>query len=164
MFAPGLREEAEEVLAACRAGRLHLATAESCTGGLLSALLTAVPGSSAVVECGFVTYSDASKTALLGVPPALLEAHGAVSAEVAQAMVEGALVRGRAQLAVAVTGIAGPGGGSAHKPVGLVYLACARQGQPPRVERQHFGGDREAVREASVRRALALLREAAGAP
>jgi nicotinamide-nucleotide amidase len=157
--------QAEAVLAACRAARLRLATAESCTGGLLAACLTAVAGSSDVVERGFVTYSNESKEELLGVPSALLAAHGAVSAEVARAMVEGALARSRADVAVAITGVAGPGGGTPQKPVGLVFLAAARRGSgapPPVVERHVFPGDRGGVRAATVARALALLEGLAG--
>ncbi len=151
----------ETVLAACRRRGLTLATAESCTGGMVAAALTSVAGSSDVVERGFVAYSNAAKSELLGVPTGLIEAMGAVSSEVAEAMAQGALARSHADLAVAVTGIAGPGGGSKDKPVGLVFLAFARRGGTALVERHLFGGDRGAVRDASVRRALELLRDAA---
>jgi nicotinamide-nucleotide amidase len=151
---------AETVLAQCRAARLRIATAESCTGGLIAAALTAIPGSSDVVDRGFVTYSNEAKTALVGVPAALIEAHGAVSEPVARAMAEGALDRAEAEIAVAVTGVAGPGGGSAEKPVGLVWLACARAGRPTLVRRQMFAGDRTSVRAATVVVALGMIREA----
>jgi nicotinamide-nucleotide amidase len=149
-------------LAACRKAGLRLATAESCTGGLVAAALTAIPGSSDVLERGFVVYSNDAKREMLGVPAALIEREGAVSAAVAAAMVEGALARAPVDLAVAVTGVAGPGGATAEKPVGLVYLAIGRRDGAPRVERHRFGGDRHAVRVASAARALELLDEAAG--
>jgi nicotinamide-nucleotide amidase len=152
---------AAAILDACRAKRLKLATAESCTGGLVAAALTDIAGSSDVVERGFVTYSNEAKTALLGVPADLIEHHGAVSPHVAQAMAAGALAHAPVELAVSITGIAGPGGGSERKPVGLVYFGCALKGEAPRVERQVFHGDRAAIRVAATRRALELLREAA---
>lgn len=152
---------AEEVLAASAARGWMLATAESCTGGLIAARLTDIPGSSAVVERGFVTYSNASKTEMLGVPPALIEAHGAVSEPVARAMAEGALARSGASVAVSVTGIAGPGGGTAAKPEGLVHFACAVDGET-RHRRREFGAlGRGAVREAAVAEALELVLEMA---
>ena len=154
-------EAATRLLEACRARGLTLATAESCTGGLIAACLTEIAGSSAVVERGFVTYSNAAKTELLGVAAATLERHGAVSAETAAAMVEGALARSPADLAVAVTGIAGPGGATATKPVGLVFIGVQRRGAAPAVERHVFAGDRRAVRTATLARALALLETAA---
>jgi nicotinamide-nucleotide amidase len=157
-FPPDLEREAAGLLARCRAAGLLVATAESCTGGLVAACLTEVPGSSDVVDRGFVTYSNEAKADLLGVDPGLIARVGAVSEEVARAMAEGALARSRAHLAVAVTGIAGPGGGSAAKPVGLVHLAAARRGGAIVAERRVFAGDRAAVRMASVARALALLR------
>ncbi len=152
-----LIERAAALLAACRDRGLQLATAESCTGGLVAACLTEVAGSSDVVDRGFVSYSNAAKTAMLGVPATLIEAHGAVSAEVAAAMATGALAHSEADLAVAVTGIAGPGGATPDKPVGLVYVAAARRGVAPGVDRCRFAGDRAAIRRASVDRALALL-------
>ena len=151
---------AETVLAECRAARLHIATAESCTGGLIAAALTAIAGSSDVVDRGFVTYSNAAKTALVGVHATMIETHGAVSEQVARAMAEGALDRSEAEIAVAVTGVAGPGGGSAEKPVGLVWLACARAGRPTVSRREIYPGDRRAVRAATVLTALAMIREA----
>jgi nicotinamide-nucleotide amidase len=137
-----------------------LATAESCTGGMIAAALTDIAGSSDVVERGFVTYSDAAKTELLGVPAELIARVGAVSEEVARAMASGALAHAPVDLAVAVTGIAGPGGGSAEKPVGLVHFGLAQRGGPLRAEHHIFPGDRDAVRRATVERALQMLIEA----
>lgn len=134
-----------------------LATAESCTGGLIAAACTSLAGSSDWFERGFVTYSNEAKTELLGVPPAEIAAHGAVSAEVARAMAQGALRHSRAQLAVAVTGIAGPGGGSPAKPVGTVWFGFARAAGEVMTECRHFEGDRAAVRAASVAHALQRL-------
>jgi nicotinamide-nucleotide amidase len=156
-----LHRRAAALLDACRAAGLKLATAESCTGGLVAATLTEIAGSSDVVERGFVTYSNEAKSELLGVPAALIAAHGAVSAEVAEAMAAGVLARAPVDLAVAVTGIAGPGGATPTKPVGLVHLGVARRGGRARSERHVFPGDRSAVRLASVARALELLLEAA---
>ena len=137
------------------AGGLRVATAESCTGGLVAGAITSVAGSSDWFERGFVTYSNEAKTELLGVPRALLDAHGAVSEAVAAAMAAGALAHSHADLAVAVTGIAGPGGGTPGKPVGTVCFAWARRGGgAPSVRTEHLAGDRAAVREASVRIAL----------
>lgn len=149
--------------AALRARGWRLATAESCTGGLIAAACTAVAGSSDWFERGFVTYSNEAKVESLGVDPALLAAHGAVSEEVACAMAAGALAHARAELAVAVTGIAGPGGGSPDKPVGLVWLALARRGGTPVAERLQLDGDRATVRGRTVARALAALLAAARA-
>jgi nicotinamide-nucleotide amidase len=154
--------QAEAVLAACRAARLRVATAESCTGGLIAASLTAIAGSSDVVERGFVTYSNEAKTALVGVPAALIANHGAVSEPVARAMAEGALDRSLAEIAISVTGVAGPGGGSAEKPVGLVWFGCAREGRPTVTTHHICPGDRAEVRRATVARALELVRAAAG--
>ncbi|HEY4066512.1 MAG TPA: CinA family protein [Burkholderiaceae bacterium] len=147
--------------AALRARGLKIAAAESCTGGLIAAACTAVAGSSDWFERGFVTYSNEAKRESLGVPAALIAAHGAVSAEVARAMAEGALAHSHAQLAVAVTGIAGPGGGSPDKPVGTVWLAIARAGAPAEAERLQLAGDRAAVREQTVQHALQRLIERA---
>lgn len=140
----------------------RLATAESCTGGLLAAACTGRAGSSEWFERGFITYSNAAKTELLGVPATLIDEHGAVSAEVACAMAEGALAHSPADLALAVTGIAGPGGGAPDKPVGTVWLGLARRGMPAWTERLQLAGDRAAVRGATVRTALQRLIEAAG--
>lgn len=153
-----LMREAATLLDSYRQAGLRIATAESCTGGLVAAILTEIAGSSDVVECGFVTYSNEAKSDLLGVSPDLLKAHGAVSAEVAQAMAEGARRNARADVAVAVTGIAGPGGATPEKPVGLVFLGCAGRSAPTAVERHKFAGDRRAVRLASVEAAFVLLR------
>ena len=141
------------------AGR-RIATAESCTGGMVTARLTEIAGSSDVVERGFVVYSNEAKVELLGVSADLLSHYGAVSAQVARAMAEGALARSRADVAISITGIAGPAGASAGKPVGLVYLAVASKGRETRVERQHFTGDRAEVRAAALERALDLLESA----
>jgi nicotinamide-nucleotide amidase len=162
-FPADLRAAATALLETCRAAGLHIVTAESCTGGLIAALLTEIPGSSDVVDRGMVVYSNGAKAAQLGVPPALIEAHGAVSEDVARAMAEGALRHADAELSIAVTGVAGPGGGTAAKPVGLVHLASARAGRPTRHERQVFAGDRAAVRMATVVCALRLLATQASA-
>ena len=144
-----------------RAPRIcRIVTAESCTGGLIAGLLTEIPGSSDVVERGFVTYSNEAKQEALGVPAALLRKYGAVSDHVARAMADGALRHARAQLAIAVTGIAGPGGGSAEKPVGLVYIALAN-GHDISSREYRFGDiGRGQVRLATVREAIRLLRAA----
>lgn len=138
-----------------------LATAESCTGGMIAAALTDIAGSSDVVERSFITYSNRAKTEMLGVPTALISRTGAVSKDVAEAMVAGALSHAPVDLAVSVTGIAGPGGGTAEKPVGLVFFGIARRGGALRSERDVFAGDRAAVRRASVERALRLLLQTA---
>jgi nicotinamide-nucleotide amidase len=153
---------AEAVLATCRAAGLHIATAESCTGGLIAAALTAIAGSSDVFERGFVTYSNEAKIEMLGVDPGLIAAEGAVSEACARAMAAGALARSAADLAISVTGIAGPGGASAAKPVGLVWFGLARRDRPVAAWRQIFPGDRAAVRRAAVLQALTLLRGATG--
>jgi nicotinamide-nucleotide amidase len=147
----------ERLAAALRARGATLATAESCTGGLIAAACTDRAGSSEWFERGFVTYSNAAKVEMLGVPAALIEAHGAVSAEVAAAMAEGALARSPAGVAVAVTGIAGPGGATPGKPVGTVWLAVAERGSPADVSLLQASGDRAAIRAESVERALDLL-------
>jgi len=150
--------DAAALLEACRQRGILLATAESCTGGLLAATLTAIPGSSDVVDRAFVTYSNAAKSEMLGVPVWLIERHGAVSEDVARAMVGGALTHSPATLAVAITGIAGPGGGTTDKPVGLVHLAAARRDEPVSHERLLLGDiGRNEIRRESVARALALL-------
>ena len=154
--------QAAGVLAACRAKGLVIATAESCTGGLVSAALTAIPGSSDVVDRGFVTYSNAAKLEMLGVTAADLETFGAVSEAVAIAMAEGALRKSRATIAVAVTGIAGPSGSSDAKPIGLVHFAAVtRVGANLQVERRLGNIGREDVRKRSVTQALELLRRLA---
>ena len=162
MFTDDLLALGARVLAAARAAGLKVATAESCTGGLVAAALTEIAGSSDVVDRGFVTYSNAAKQALLGVSSQLLADFGAVSAGVARAMAEGAVRASEADLAVAITGIAGPGGGSVDKPVGLVWLAVARQGRETVLRECRFGAvGRSEVRLASVRVALEMLLEAA---
>jgi nicotinamide-nucleotide amidase len=162
MFQPDLISGASALLDAFRQLGLKLATAESCTGGLVAGLLTEIAGSSDVVERGFVTYSDAAKHELLGVPEAILASHGAVSEPVARAMADGALAHSHAHVAVSITGIAGPGGGSAAKPVGLVHFAAARRGGKTLHRECRFGDiGRGAVRLKSVAVALALLRQAA---
>ena len=149
--------QAEALVERCKAAGVMVATAESCTGGLIAATLTAIAGSSAVVDRGFVTYSNEAKNELVGVPMALIAAHGAVSEAVARAMAEGALAQSRAQLAVAVTGVAGPGGGSADKPVGLVWFGCARESHPTITAHHIFAGDRTDIRRQTVAEALAML-------
>jgi nicotinamide-nucleotide amidase len=157
-----LRVAATAVLEACRARGLKVATAESCTGGLVAGALTEITGSSDVFDRGFVTYSNAAKQQMLGVPADILRDHGAVSAETAQAMARGALGKAKADLAVAITGIAGPGGGAADKPVGLVHFAAAsRAGNLTHAEKRYGDIGRSLVRHKSVLQALAMLRKMA---
>nr|WP_246412890.1 CinA family protein [Methylobacterium brachythecii] len=149
---------AEALLQAYQTAGLRVATAESCTGGLVAALLTAIAGSSKVVERGFVTYSNEAKTELLGVPQETLRAHGAVSEPTALAMAEGALAASRADVAVSITGIAGPDGGTADKPVGLVHFGLARKnGEARHLERRYGPGSRGEIRRRAVEDALGLL-------
>ena len=157
MLPADLQAQAATLLDRCKQAGLMLATAESCTGGLIAGTLTEIAGSSAVVDRGFVTYSNEAKAEMLGVDPALIATHGAVSEPVARAMAEGALARSRADIAVAVTGVAGPGGGTATKPVGLVHFAVARKGRETVAYHEVFPGDRSAVREATVRMALTMI-------
>lgn len=159
IFPETCTDAAAALLAACARRGLRLATAESCTGGLIAGCLTEIAGSSAVVDRGYVAYDDRAKVEMLGVREAMLAAHGAVSEAVAREMAAGALARSGCALAVAVTGIAGPGGGSAEKPVGLVHLAAARRDGEVRHRRQVFPGDRAEVRLATVGAALALALE-----
>ena len=148
------------LIAECTERRLMISTAESCTGGLIAAALTEVPGSSAVFDRGFVTYSNAAKTEMLGVPPAMIDRHGAVSEAVARAMAEGAIARSNADVAVAVTGIAGPTGGTPAKPVGLVHVATARRGAPTRHTVHSFEDrGRWSIRLAAACAALGMLHE-----
>lgn len=157
-----LMPAAAELIRLCADRKLTIATAESCTGGLIAGALTEIAGSSAVVDRGFVTYSNAAKTAMLGVPEAMLAAHGAVSEETARAMAKGALQAGGVDAAVAITGIAGPGGGSAEKPVGLVHFACARKDGTVEHRERRFGEvGRGEIRQLSVLEALDLLVRAA---
>lgn len=151
---------ARQVLERCKAKGLHLATAESCTGGLIIGCLTEIAGSSAVVDRGWVAYDNRAKHEVLGVPAELIERFGAVSEEVARAMAEGARACAGVDLAIAVTGIAGPGGATPAKPVGLVHIAVARVHGPTLHRSETFAGDRHAVRAASVDAALALTLEA----
>jgi len=158
MFDSDLLRLAESVLDKSRAQGLHISTAESCTGGLVAALLTEIAGASDVFERGFVVYSNEAKSELLGVPADLVADHGAVSESVARAMAEGSVKHSAAQIAVSVTGIAGPGGGTAEKPVGLVHMAAARGGRDTLHERHLFGDiGRRAIRTASIEAALRLL-------
>ncbi len=151
--------QAAELLDACRVCGETIATAESCTGGLVAVTLTAIPGSSDVFERGFVTYANAAKSEMLGVPYWLIERHGAVSEDVARAMAGGALTHSQASLAVAVTGIAGPDGGTPEKPVGLVHFAAGRRDGPVSHERVLFGDlGRAEIRRRSVAQALKMLR------
>jgi len=163
MFTADLLHRTEDFLAQCRARRIMLTTAESCTGGLLAALLTSIAGSSDVFERGFVTYSNRAKEEALGVDTELLATYGAVSAEMARAMAEGALAHSQAQLALSVTGIAGPGGGSPEKPVGLVYFGCGTRGKITTHERRFGDIGRMEVRLASIVVGLDLLCEAVAA-
>ena len=156
MFDRATRTRAEALLTALQAKGLWVTTAESCTGGLIAAALTAIGGSSASLGEAYVTYSNVAKQRLLGVPEDLLAAHGAVSEEVARAMVEGALERAGAGLALACTGIAGPGGAVPGKPVGTVFIAAQRRGAPAQVTRHVFKGDRDAIRSATVMATLRL--------
>ncbi len=162
MFDQALLEEARLVLNLCRRADIRLATAESCTGGLIAACLTEIPGSSDVFDRGFVTYSNAAKTELLGVPAMAINLEGAVSEKVARLMAEGALTRSAADVTVAVTGIAGPDGGTATKPVGLVHLAVAGTGRPTQHHREVFPGSRAAIRDTTVVTAFAMLRSLLG--
>lgn len=149
---------AQEIVVKAGAEGLMIVAAESCTGGMVAAAITDVPGASAVFERGFVTYSNEAKAELLGVGTALIDRFGAVSSAVARAMAKGALARSRADVAVAVTGIAGPSGGTAAKPVGLVWFALATRGGPARVERRVFSaGDRNFIRQRATETALMLL-------
>ena len=152
-----IAEQAAATLAACRDAGLKVATVESCTGGLVAAALTEIAGSSDVVERGYVTYSNEAKTELVGVAVGAIGKFGAVSEEVARAMAEGGLAHSDADIAVAVTGIAGPGGGTETKPVGLVHFAAARHGRAILHEQHVFSGDRAAVRLASVETALRMI-------
>lgn len=162
IFDPALVTRAGALIRLCTQKGLKIATAESCTGGLISGLLTEIPGSSTVLDRAFVTYSNEAKAEMLGVPMALINAHGAVSPEVARAMAQGALKNAHAQIAVAVTGIAGPGGGSAQKPVGLVQFGRARSGQEAESFEQRFDDKgRASIRHAALGFALTLLEEAA---
>lgn len=158
-FSDDIVARAETVLQKCRAAGMTVVTAESCTGGLIAACLTEVPGSSDVVDAGFITYSNAAKETMLDVAPSLIRTYGAVSEQVALAMAQGALAESAADIAVACTGIAGPGGATPGKPVGLVHLAVATSRRDKRHRRREFGGDRAAVRAQAVAEALDMILE-----
>lgn len=157
MFTELLLSQARELLDECRSKHILLAIAESCTGGLLSALLTEIPGASSVLERGFVTYSNRSKHEMLAVDSELIAEHGAISEAVAEAMAKGALAAAKVDVSVAITGIAGPGGGTPQKPVGLVFIAVASRSDVV-TRRYQFSGDRLAVRMQSVQTALQMLK------
>ena len=158
MFSDQLRHEAQRLLHVLRSGAKMIVTAESCTGGLIAGLLTEIPGSSDVVERGYVTYSNAAKAECLGVHPELINKFGAVSEQVARAMAEGALVHSDADIAVSVTGIAGPGGDTPTKPVGLVHIAVAQSNMETQHREFRFGDiGRDNVRIETVAAALSLL-------
>lgn len=157
MFPDDIQILARAVVEAALRNGVMIATAESCTGGLVAGAITGVPGSSAVLDRGFVTYSNAAKAAMIGVPAALIEAHGAVSEPVARAMATGARDHSDASLTVSITGVAGPGGGSAEKPVGLVHFGIVDETGPGHVEHRFGDLGREEIRLASVRIALTLL-------
>ncbi len=160
-FDAALEERAGKLVASYTAAGLTIATAESCTGGLVAGLITEIAGSSAVLERGFVVYSNAAKIGMLGVSPETIDAVGAVSEATAREMATGALEHSRADVSVSITGVAGPGGGSAEKPVGLVHFACARRNGPSvHVERRFGDIGRSAVRKASIEQALELLEKA----
>ena len=151
---------ASEIIQLCKAANCRVSTVESCTGGLITAALTAVSGSSDVVDRGFTTYSNEAKNELVGVPMELIDAHGAVSEEVARAMAEGGLQRSNANITVSVTGIAGPGGGTETKPVGLIHFGCASKTKTTKACHKVFSGDRAAVREATVLQAFKMIETA----
>lgn len=157
MFSQQLLQQAEKLIGQCTIMGCQLVTAESCTGGLLAALLTEIAGSSRVYQQGYITYSNESKQRLLDVMPLLLESMGAVSSEVACAMAEGALANSTAHYAIAITGIAGPAGGSTEKPVGLVYIAIGQAGNTPQYTQHHFSGNRSEIRLQAVEHALQKL-------
>ena len=157
IFPQSLIDIAQQALESCRGSGLTLVVAESCTGGMVAACFTSLAGASAVLDRGFVTYTNRSKQELLGVPPHLFTSVGAVSEEVARAMAEGAIERSQANVSVSVTGIAGPGGATVGKPVGLVHIASARKGRATLHERHIFSGDRDAVRRQATEAAFRLL-------
>lgn len=165
MFSQELTTKAATIIERCRELGFQLATAESCTGGLIAGCLTEIAGSSDVVDRGFVTYSNQAKMDMLNVPADMIAHNGAVSEQVARAMAEGALEQARTEISVAVTGVAGPGGGSDEKPVGLVHIACARSGQLTLHLRCSFGDQgRSRIRELSVLSAFELIEQQLGTP
>lgn len=157
MFSNEIMDQAEKLVEALRQRKLMMATAESCTGGLLAGLITTVPGTSDVFERGFVTYTNESKMQMIGVPEAILNEQGAVSRECAEAMAKGALARSSADLAISITGIAGPTGATPAKPVGLVHFGLARRDGLLQHRQERFPGDRTAIRLASLEVAMELL-------
>jgi len=160
VFPKDLAEQASALLQSCREAGVTVGTAESCTGGLIAGCLTEIAGSSDVVDRGFITYSNVAKNVMLDVPMRLIERHGAVSEPVARTMAEGALTHSLAVLSVAVTGVAGPGGGTVGKPVGLVHLACAKRGGQTRHRAERYGDlGRSGIREATIRTAMEMLME-----
>lgn len=162
MFDSEIVDLASAVIGAYRDRGWKLATAESCTGGLVAAALTEIEGCSDVVDRAYITYSNAAKIELLGVPEPMILTHGAVSAEVAKTMAAGAARRAGVDIAVSVTGLAGPSGGTPEKPIGLVHVGIARRGQGGRSEHHIFPGNPDAVRRAALVRALELLKAEAG--
>lgn len=163
MFSPSLLQKTETLLQTCREKKLRIVTAESCTGGLIGGCLTSIAGSSDVIERGFITYDNQSKVEILGVPQDIVDKYGAVCEPVARKMAEGALAKSSSDLVVSVTGIAGPGGGSPKKPVGLVHFGCIRKGSATVHESEIFKGDRQEVRMQTVEKAIDLLTKAAQA-
>ncbi len=159
MFDEQLLYDANQILELCKRSDIRLATAESCTGGLIISCLTEIPGSSDVIDRGFITYSNEAKIELLGVPNLLIALHGSVSEEVAIAMSEGALSRSMSDITIAVTGVAGPGGGTTDKPVGLVHYACSGRGRSSYTLQQNFPGSRSAIRDATVQTAFSIIRK-----
>ena len=157
MFPPDIHDLARKLVESCAAQKRLIATAESCTGGLIAGAITEIPGASDIFERGLITYGNLAKSEMLGVPAALIERHGAVSAEVAEAMAQGAIQKSRADIAVSATGIAGPGGGSTEKPVGLVFFGIAARAGAAFHQRVQFKGGRDEVRLQSVKEALRLL-------
>ena len=159
MFDDQLLYDADQILKLCKKFDIKLSTAESCTGGLIFSCLTEISGSSDVIDRGFITYSNEAKIELLGVPNLLIALHGAVSEEVAIAMSEGALSRSMSDITIAVTGVAGPGGGTEDKPVGLVHFACSGRGRTTQSLKQIFPGSRSAIRDATVQTAFTVIRK-----
>lgn len=157
LFPAMMREQAREIVDICARRHLTIATAESCTGGLLAALITEIPGASQIFTHGFITYANPAKTMMIDVSAHTLETYGAVSEEIARAMAQGALKTAGSSLAIGITGIAGPSGATAEKPVGLVHIACAKEGAPVVHEKHHFKGERTEVRLKAVEAALILL-------
>lgn len=157
MFPLEINNKASYILQLCQQKSLTIVTAESCTGGLIAGCLTEIPGSSSVIEGGFVTYSNQAKISMLSIKLEQLDRYGAVSEEIARSMAEGALGRSKADIAIACTGVAGPGGATNTKPIGLVHLACASRTHPATHKRCNFSGDRSTIRMATVNAAFGLI-------